>query len=655
MVIEFGRQVCGSLAESAVARVAGGRRPRRLRDGHRRGAAHPPLPRPADGRRQRGDRQRRRGREQADARPRGARSGARRWATAGPAGDRRVGGGAVDPAGHRELETFTLDRRPAPLAVGRSATSSSSASSRCCTGAPPVAVRHRLVAAAGRVDAGARRRCAPGATGTATAMRGADPTVEATADGFVFEHAYRVPGPEWTPGGSWYRGVPARAEADRGLADVEDLWAAGRVHRRRSRPGETAGRARLGRRPGRPRRRRPRRSSRRPGTGRRSRPRRAPRDEVDGSCALRRRPVRGRDGDRADGGRRLSVVRRVVARHDDVVRGPVPRAPGARGGPRAPRCGPRRRCRRGCWPTPPTPAGSSTTPPTARCGSSTRSAATSRRPATSTSPPSSPAPSTAIVDAHVAGTRYGIRVDPGDGLLTQGAAGLGADLDGRARRRAAGHPARGQGGRDQRAVDQRARHDRRPHAATRPRTPDGGRRCTTAPGDRSQARSRRRPPARRGRRAGPGDDAPSGPTSCSPRRCRTPPSPDRDRRQQRPGRDRRRVVRRSRAELLTLARAALALARRSRATSAPPRRPGRARSRVPPGHGLAVADRAVRRRCAAGAPAGVLDGLIAHLGEWGLGSVSETADGDAPHARDRVPVPGVVGRRALRARRAVRG
>jgi glycogen debranching enzyme len=29
---------------------------------------------------------------------------------------------------------------------------------------------------------------------------------------------------------------------------------------------------------------------------------------------------------------------------------------------------------------------------------------------------------------------------------------------------------------------------------------------------------------------------------------------------------------------------------------------------------------------------GVLDGLEAHLGEWGLGSVSETADGDPPHA-----------------------
>ena len=28
---------------------------------------------------------------------------------------------------------------------------------------------------------------------------------------------------------------------------------------------------------------------------------------------------------------------------------------------------------------------------------------------------------------------------------------------------------------------------------------------------------------------------------------------------------------------------------------------------------------------------GVFDGLVAHLQEWGLGSISETADGDAPH------------------------
>jgi predicted glycogen debranching enzyme len=34
---------------------------------------------------------------------------------------------------------------------------------------------------------------------------------------------------------------------------------------------------------------------------------------------------------------------------------------------------------------------------------------------------------------------------------------------------------------------------------------------------------------------------------------------------------------------------------------------------------------------------GILDGLTAHLGEWGVGSVSETADGDPPHAATGCP------------------
>ncbi len=33
----------------------------------------------------------------------------------------------------------------------------------------------------------------------------------------------------------------------------------------------------------------------------------------------------------------------------------------------------------------------------------------------------------------------------------------------------------------------------------------------------------------------------------------------------------------------------------------------------------------------------MLDGLELHLAEWGLGSVSETADGDAPHAATGCP------------------
>ena len=56
---------------------------------------------------------------------------------------------------------------------------------------------------------------------------GADPPWSRTASGFDFEAAYRVDGPDYQPGGTWYRGVHHREEAARGLGASEDLWAAG--------------------------------------------------------------------------------------------------------------------------------------------------------------------------------------------------------------------------------------------------------------------------------------------------------------------------------------------------------------------------------------------------------------------------------------------
>jgi predicted glycogen debranching enzyme len=52
---------------------------------------------------------------------------------------------------------------------------------------------------------------------------------------------------------------------------------------------------------------------------------------------------------------------------------------------------------------------------------------------------------------------------------------------------------------------------------------------------------------------------------------------------------------------------------------------------------------------------GVLDGLEAHLGEWGVGSVSETADGAAPHAATGCPFQAWSVAETLRIRRLVRG
>ncbi|MGH8887926.1 MAG: amylo-alpha-1,6-glucosidase, partial [Egibacteraceae bacterium] len=49
--------------------------------------------------------------------------------------------------------------------------------------------------------------------------------------------------------------------------------------------------------------------------------------------------------------------------------------------------------------------------------------------------------------------------------------------------------------------------------------------------------------------------------------------------------------------------------------------------------------------------AGALDGLVGHLGEWGLGSVSETADGDPPHRATGCPFQAWSVAELLRARR----
>ncbi len=134
-------------------------------------------------------------------------------------------GGVVDPAGHRFLECFTL-AEGIPMwrwVVGEVAVESSLA---MAPGRPAVGVVHRVVRAPGPVRLEVEALCTwRDVHGQRTA--GPDPVVEAGADGFVFEGAYRVRGPGYTPGGAWYRGVRYRVEAERGLTDTEDLWFAG--------------------------------------------------------------------------------------------------------------------------------------------------------------------------------------------------------------------------------------------------------------------------------------------------------------------------------------------------------------------------------------------------------------------------------------------
>jgi len=56
---------------------------------------------------------------------------------------------------------------------------------------------------------------------------GRPPVVESHDGGAVIEGAYRLAGPGWRPTGQWYLGAYAREEAARGLAAGEDLWFAG--------------------------------------------------------------------------------------------------------------------------------------------------------------------------------------------------------------------------------------------------------------------------------------------------------------------------------------------------------------------------------------------------------------------------------------------
>jgi predicted glycogen debranching enzyme len=94
-------------------------------------------------------------------------------------------------------------------------------------GRPAVGIVHRLVRAPGAVRLELTALCTwRDAHGDSHA--GPPPVVAATVDGFTFEDAYRVAGPGFEPIGQWYRGCHYREERARGLTAEEDLWCAGR-------------------------------------------------------------------------------------------------------------------------------------------------------------------------------------------------------------------------------------------------------------------------------------------------------------------------------------------------------------------------------------------------------------------------------------------
>ncbi len=145
--------------------------------------------------------------------------------------------GAVDPRGFEFLECFDLTdglprwrwrigdlvlERELAMTYGRSC----------------VAVLHRLVC-------GGPAKLSLSAVGTwrdAHGERRADgppPGIEPAAGGAIIAGAYRLTGPDWAPEGQWWHGVHHRAEAARGLPDAEDLWYAGRFSGVLRQPGDT--------------------------------------------------------------------------------------------------------------------------------------------------------------------------------------------------------------------------------------------------------------------------------------------------------------------------------------------------------------------------------------------------------------------------------
>jgi predicted glycogen debranching enzyme len=133
--------------------------------------------------------------------------------------------GAVSPAGHRHLETFTLaDGLPRwRWRVGDVVVEREIALRH---GHPSLAVVHRVVSAPEPVGLAVAVMCT---WRDANDLRAAGEPLHAeqVADGVAVEGAYRVAGTGWQPAGEWHLGAYAREEAARGLPATEDLWLAG--------------------------------------------------------------------------------------------------------------------------------------------------------------------------------------------------------------------------------------------------------------------------------------------------------------------------------------------------------------------------------------------------------------------------------------------
>jgi predicted glycogen debranching enzyme len=146
--------------------------------------------------------------------------------------------GAISPRGHELLASFELtDGLPrwrwrfGDVVLERELA--------MLPGRPSVAVVHRLLAG-GPITLTLEALCTWRDAHAERTAAGPPPMVEPAADGCVVETAYRLRGPHFKAGGEWHHGVRHRAEAARGLHPQEDLWYAGSFHAELSEPGAIA-------------------------------------------------------------------------------------------------------------------------------------------------------------------------------------------------------------------------------------------------------------------------------------------------------------------------------------------------------------------------------------------------------------------------------
>ncbi len=93
-------------------------------------------------------------------------------------------------------------------------------------GRPVLGIVHRLLSAPGPIRVTLSALCTWRDAHQERSASGV-PKQQSVADGFTFEDAYRVRGPGWAPVGNWDFGVHYREESARGLPDTEDIWCAG--------------------------------------------------------------------------------------------------------------------------------------------------------------------------------------------------------------------------------------------------------------------------------------------------------------------------------------------------------------------------------------------------------------------------------------------